>query len=611
MFKWFETRVDPYPKAEPSEPPKGFVAFCLHFLDGTKFWLVVMTITAGLIALVEIILFSFLGNIIDWLSSANKQTFFANEGATLLLMSLVVLVLLPVLSLINTLVIHQTLVGNLPQRIRWMAHRYLMRQSMSFFADEFAGRIATKLMQTALGVREVVLKLLDMLTYITVYFIGAVVLAASNHLLLALPFMLWLIAYIAVMTYFVPKLGVVAQHQADARSMMTGRIVDAYSNISTVKLFSHSMREDKYVHESMADFMQTVHKQMRLGSYLETLIDILNALLLFSLAAIGIFLWQQGELMAGALAASMALVLRMQGMSHWIMWEMSALFENIGTVRDGINTISVECLVQDLPDAKTLERVKGNIEFKNVVFNYGNQDKTTIIDNFNLTIKQGEKIGFVGRSGAGKSTLVNLLLRFYDVNGGSIKIDGNDISKVTQESLRANIGMVSQDTSLLHRTVRENITYGRPDASEEEMIRAAKLAKAHEFILDLEDKSGNRGYDAQVGERGVKLSGGQRQRVAIARVLLKDAPILLLDEATSALDSEVEAAIQEQFTMLMKGKTTIAIAHRLSTIAAMDRLIVIDEGKIVEQGTHNELIKAGGIYAHLWAHQSGGFLDVR
>lgn len=613
MLSWFENRLNPYPSAAPSEPPKTLLVFCMHYLKGSKRWLLIMAVSAAVIAIIEVMLFGFLGSIIDWLATVDRETLFQAEGSRLIVMGAIVLILLPALILFNSLVIHQTLLGNLPQRIRWMAHRYLIRQSMSYFQDEFAGRIAAKLMQTSLAVREVAMKLLDVMVFVTVYFIGAVTLAASNDWRLALPFLVWLVAYSLLLRKYIPLLGKISELQADARSMMTGRIVDSYTNISTVKLFSHSSREEDYAQDAMDEFLVTVHKQMRLVTLLNVSINTMNMVLLFSLAATGLFLWQQGAITAGGVAIAIALVMRIQAMSQWIMWELSALFENIGTVRDGMNSISLPRLVRDVPEAKAVDRLNGEISFENVGFKYGlidtEEDKhAAVIDDLKLSIKAGEKIGLVGRSGAGKSTLVNLLLRFYDIETGRITIDGNDISKITQESLRANIGVVTQDTSLLHRSVRENIAYGRPDASDEEVVAAAKLAEAHDFILELEDAKGRKGYDAHVGERGVKLSGGQRQRVAISRVLLKDAPILVLDEATSALDSEVEAAIQGQFELLMQNKTVIAIAHRLSTIAAMDRLIVLDKGKIVEQGKHEELIESGGHYARLWARQSGGFL---
>ncbi|HEY9010022.1 MAG TPA: ABC transporter ATP-binding protein [Devosia sp.] len=608
FLKWFERRLDPYPLGEPQQPPQGLLAFCLHYSRGAKKWLFLMAAMAALIAAGEIVLFSFISDIVNWLAGANPETFLETDGWKLWAMGIFIVVIMPVMVIISTATMHQTLLGNFPQRIRWMAHRYLIRQSMSYFQDEFAGRIGAKLMQTALAVREVVMKLLDMLVYVVVYFSGAVVLAAATDWRLAVPFLVWLVAYVAMMRYFIPRMGKISQAQADARSMMTGRIVDSYTNIATVKLFSHSNREESYAREAMDQFLGTVYTQMRLFTVLNVSVVVANCLLLFAVGAVGIWLWLQGHMTPGALAVSLGLVMRFQGMSQWVMWEMSSLFENIGTVRDGIGSISLPRIVSDQPGAKPMGRVTGDIRFENVSFHYGKE--SGVIDHLDLHIKPGEKIGLVGRSGAGKSTIVNLLLRFYDREGGTITIDGKDIATVTQDSLRENIGVVTQDTSLLHRSVRENILYGRPDATEEEMRAAARLAEAEDFIATLVDPKGNTGYDAQVGERGVKLSGGQRQRVAIARVLLKNAPILVLDEATSALDSEVEAAIQGQFQLLMRNKTVIAIAHRLSTIAAMDRLVVIEGGKIVEQGTHAQLLALGGHYARLWHRQSGGFIAV-
>ncbi|WDR02780.1 ABC transporter ATP-binding protein [Devosia algicola] len=608
LMQWFETRLNPYPEAEPSEPPKGLLAFCLHYSHGAKKWLALMASAAALIAVGEIVLFGFVGDVVNWLASADRSTFIETDGWKLALMGVFVLLVLPGIVVISTATMHQTLLGNFPHRIRWMSHRYLIRQSMSYFQDEFAGRIGAKLMQTSLAVREVVMKLLDMLVYVVVYFTGATILAASSDWRLALPFLAWLAGYVALMVYFIPRMGKISQAQADARSMMTGRIVDSYTNIATVKLFSHSNREEKYARQAMDGFLDTVYRQMRLATILNVAVVWLNSALLFGVGAVGIWLWLIGTMTPGALAVSLGLVMRFQAMSQWVMWEMSSLFENIGTVRDGISSISLPRMVADKPNSQPIETVNGDIRFENVAFHYGKE--SGVIEGLNLHIRPGEKIGLVGRSGAGKSTIVNLLLRFYDRQAGGILIDGTDISTVTQDSLRANIGVVTQDTSLLHRSVRENIAYGRPDASEADIRHAAAQAEADVFIETLTDPHGRVGYDAHVGERGVKLSGGQRQRVAIARVLLKNAPILVLDEATSALDSEVEAAIQSQLQMLMANKTVIAIAHRLSTIAAMDRLIVLDEGRIVEQGSHAELLELGGHYARLWHRQSGGFIDA-
>jgi ATP-binding cassette subfamily B multidrug efflux pump len=608
MLRWFEARIDPYPSASPDMPPRGMLAFCLHYVNGAKRYLVVMAILTATIALSEVSLFGFLGNVVDWLSKANRETFLRDEGLRLWLMGAFVLIALPIVISLQSMVINQTLLGNLPQRIRWMMHRYIIRQSMAYFQDEFAGRIATKLMQTALAIRDVAMKLFDVLNYVIFYFAGAVVLAAMNDIRLAIPFIVWLGLYICLLRFFIPKLADIASRQADGRSTMTGRIVDGYTNISTVKLFSHSQREESYVKEAMQEFLPTVYGQMRLATVLNISIYSLNVLLLATVFGIGIWLWLGSSISPGAIAVAAALVLRFFGMSQWIMWEMSALFENVGTVRDGMNSIAVARLVADKPGAVPLAVARGEVRFDHVGFHYGKAKG--IIDDLSLTIRPGEKVGLVGRSGAGKSTIVNLLLRFYDIESGRITIDGQDVSAVSQESLRGAIGMVSQDTSLLHRSVRENLTYGRPSATEAEMIAAATNAEAHTFIQALGDKQGRTGYDAHVGERGVKLSGGQRQRVAIARVLLKNAPILVLDEATSALDSEVEAVIQGQLHRLMEGKTVIAIAHRLSTIAAMDRLIVIDEGRVVEEGTHAQLLTLGGTYARLWARQSGGFIEA-
>lgn len=607
MFNFFERLTTAFPKQEPKQPPKGLYAFCRHYTRDYEIPLIAMSSLSAIIAVIEVSLFGFMGQLVDWLSTHDRETFLAQEGHTLMWLGLLVVVGVPILILIHSLITHQTLLGNYPMAIRWQAHRYLLKQSVSFYSDDFAGRIATKVMQTSLSVRETVMKLLDVLVYISVYFTSMIVMVGQADWRLMAPMLIWLAAYIAIQFYFVPKLKAISEKQADARSTMTGRIVDSYTNINTVKLFSHSKRETEYAEEGMKEFLGTVHKQMRLATGINISVEIINYLLVFSIAAVSIMLWIDNVLSVGAIAIAISLALRVNGMSHWIMWEISSLFENLGTVTDGMNTLAKPITINDKPNATELKVTQGSIKFDHVNFHYG--ENKGVINDLTLEIKPGEKIGLVGRSGAGKSTLVNLLLRFHDIESGSISIDGHDLRDVTQDSLRSQIGMVSQDTSLLHRSIRDNIKYGRPDASDDELFAATKQAQAHGFIETLTDSYGSKGYDAQVGERGVKLSGGQRQRIAISRVLLKDAPLLILDEATSALDSEVEAAIQDSLDELMEGKTVIAIAHRLSTIAAMDRLLVMDQGKMVEQGTHQELVQLGGIYAQLWAHQTGGFIS--
>ncbi|ENU5814249.1 ABC transporter ATP-binding protein [Vibrio fluvialis] len=606
MYKKFESFTQAFPQDEPQRPPNTLWAFCRHYTKGYEKPLMVMALLSTTIAIIEVSLFGFMGQLVDWLSTSNPETFLEENRHTLIGLSLLLLVGMPILVSIYSLLIHQTMLGNYPMSIRWLAHRYLLKQSLSFYQDEFAGRIATKVMQTALSVRETVMKTLDVFVYVAVYFTAMVVMLAQADWRLMIPMLLWLAAYIMIQIRFVPKLKKVSAEQADARSLMTGRIVDSYTNIATVKLFSHSRRETEYAEESMEGFLDTVYRQMRLVTGFNIWVEISNYILVFTIAAMSIYLWMTSAITVGAIAIAISLALRINGMSKWIMWEVGGLFENMGTVVDGMHMLSKPIAIQDKPNAKALQVSQGGIEFDDVSFHYG--ENKGVIDHLNLTIKPGEKVGVVGRSGAGKSTLVNLLLRFHDVESGSIRIDGQDISAVTQDSLRSEIGMVTQDTSLLHRSIRDNILYSNPTASEGDLLRATQQAHAHEFIENLTDPFGNVGYDAQVGERGVKLSGGQRQRIAISRVLLKDAPLLVLDEATSALDSEVEAAIQESLNELMQGKTVIAIAHRLSTIAAMDRLIVLDKGQIVEQGTHQQLIDHNGIYAHLWAHQTGGFI---
>ncbi|BEP91875.1 ABC transporter ATP-binding protein [Acidovorax sp. A79] len=605
MFKFFENRLPPYPPAEPHLPPKDFMAFVWDGTRGLRGYVAAMAGLSAAIAVYEALLFAVLGHVVDWLSTVAPGALWTQHkgsilGITALLLGSVGLVAL------QTAIKHQVLAINFPLRLRWNFHRLMLGQSMAFYADEFAGRITTKIMQTALAVRDMIFTTTDVVIGMGVYLVTILVLLAGFDVRLLAPFAAWMVAYGLACWYFVPRLGKVGKAQADARSVMTGRITDAYTNIATVKLFSHTRRESEFARAAMDAFKLTGYAQMRLVSLFEIVNHILVVVMILGACGTALWLWSLGEVGAGAVAAVTAMTLRVSGHAHWVMWEMTTLFESVGTIQDGINTLTRPRTVVDAPDAQPLAVTQGEVRFDNMSFAYGNG--RPVIDGLNLVIRPGEKIGLIGRSGAGKSTLVNLLLRFHDVSSGRILIDGQDIAHVTQDSLRRSIGMVTQDTSLLHRSMRDNILYGRPDASEADLHKAAERAEAADFIATLTDLQGRTGYEAHVGERGVKLSGGQRQRVAIARVMLKDAPILLLDEATSALDSEVEAAIQQSLDSLMQGKTVIAIAHRLSTIAAMDRLIVMDAGRIVEEGTHAQLLGQGGVYARLWGHQSGGFL---
>nr|WP_149286105.1 ABC transporter ATP-binding protein [Halomonas binhaiensis] len=612
MLRFFENLVNPYPEEVPRTPPEGLWPFVLYYSRPFLGLLLAMSVATALVSAAEVLFFHYMGTLVDWLSTADRDTFVEQHALKLVVLSVLVLIGVPVLVLMRSLLTHQGVFGNYPMLGRWLSHRLMLRQSLAFFHDEFAGRVSQKVMQTALALRETVTKLLDMLVYVLVYFTGALLLLGSAEPWLMAPLVIWLLGYGGLMRHFIPRLRRVSMEQADARAVMTGRVVDSYSNIQTIKLFADETLEQNYARESMDVFMSTVHRQMRLATGLTVTLTVLNTMLLVSMAGLAVLAWHQQWVSPGVTAVAIALVMRVRAMSDWILWEVAGLFENIGTVQDGINTLSRSPEVVDALDATQLEVSRGAIHFENLHFGYsrGRRQGVRVFDGFDLDIAPGEKVGIIGRSGAGKSTLASLLLRFHDLEKGRITIDGQDISRVTQTSLRHQIGMVTQDTSLLHRSLRDNLRYGCENASDEDIWRAVSQAHAGDFIESLVDPHGRRGLDALVGERGVTLSGGQRQRIAIARVLLKNAPILVLDEATSALDSEVEAAIQEQLYTLMEGKTVIAIAHRLSTIAMLDRLVVIDAGRIVEMGDHASLLAAGGLYASLWRRQSGGFLGI-
>ena len=612
FFTMLERRVDAFPASSPSKPPPTTWGFIRHYTRPFYPLLIVGFLLSITLAIIEVRVFAYVGSLVDTLGTADRATFWSENKWQLIGYGALAVLFQPFITALADSIENQGMRGNFAMRIRWLAHRYMLRQSMEFFHNEFAGRVSTKVMQAALGVRDVIMKLTQVIAWVAMFFVTAVASFIANDWRLAIPLLGWLLLYGFTMRHFVPRMGKLSEKQADTRSIVTGRIVDTYTNMPTVKLFAHASREDDYAKEGMGWMLQAVYNSMRVATQMNVVLNCINALLLTSTAAMAIWLWHGNAITIGAIAFSVGLVYRMLGMAHWMLWEIAGLFEDFGVVKDGVDVIAREHQVKDISEAKSLIVPKGLIEFETLHFNYGKSvgdDGREIISGLNLSIQPGEKVGLVGRSGAGKSTIANLLLRFYDVGSGTIKIDHQNIADVDQESLRAAIGVVTQDTSLLHRSVRDNIRYGRPDASEAEILDAARKAHADEFITHLMDPNGRQGMDAHVGERGVKLSGGQRQRVAIARVLLKNAPILILDEATSALDSEVEAAIQENLNTLMEGKTVIAVAHRLSTIAAMDRLVVMDKGKVVEEGTHAQLVKKkNGIYAKLWARQSGGFL---
>jgi ATP-binding cassette subfamily B multidrug efflux pump len=615
MFRWFETRIEAFPEDPPARPPATLLAFYVYFIKPVWPAFAVLLVAGFLGSLIEVTLLAFVGSLVDMMKGAQSPAdFWDKHAAILLFMALVALVARPLVSTAHDLIKNQIIAGPVSNRVRWLTHRYVLRQSLGFFQNDFAGRVANKVMQAAPALRDSVVQLIDAIWYAAVQWAGAAVVFAAADWRLLIPLLAWLAAYIGTLFYFVPRIKERSTEAAEARSMLVGRMVDSYTNILTVKLFAHADREDDYARDALHEQMTKYQASLRIQTAMELVLYTLNGILMVTATGLAVYLWTLDLVSVGAIAVVTGLVLRIIGMSGWILWVVAGIFENIGVVQEGMETISRDNQVVDRPDSRPLDVREGEIRFENVSFHYGRTidpgapRRGGVIHDFSLRIGPGEKVGLVGRSGAGKSTLVNLLLRFYDLEQGRILIDGQDIAHVTQDSLRAQIGMVTQDTSLLHRSVRDNILYGLPDAGEAAAMAAARKAQAHDFITGLEDLKGRRAYAAHVGERGVKLSGGQRQRVAIARVLLKDAPILILDEATSALDSEVEEAIQEQLYNLMTGKTVIAIAHRLSTIAAMDRLVILDQGRIVEEGSHDTLLARGGLYADLWARQSGGFL---
>jgi ATP-binding cassette subfamily B multidrug efflux pump len=607
IMRWFETRIPAFPEARPEQPPDRLRPYFWHFIKPVWPAFAVLLVFGFLGSVIEVALMAFVGELVDLMkASENPQAFLSVHMWPLLWMAFIALIARPLVSTLHDLTKNQIIAGPVTTQIRWKTHRYVLRQSLGFFQNDFAGRVANKIMQASTALRESVVNVVDGVWYAGVQWVGAAIIFAAADWRLLAPLILWLAAYVATLFYFVPRIKVKSTAAAEARSMLIGRIVDSYTNILTVKLFAHAEREDAYARAALEEQMARWQESLRILTVMELVLYTLNGFLFVAACGLAIWLWTLGHVSVGAIAVVTGLVMRIVAMSGWILWVVAGVFENIGTVQEGMETISQPQAVVDSTDARPLTVTRGEIRYEGVGFHYGRD--AGVIENLSLTIRPGEKVGLVGRSGAGKSTLVNLLLRFYDLESGRILIDGQDIAHVTQDSLRASIGMVTQDTSLMHRSVRSNILYGRPDSGHDGAVLAAKQAQAHSFITDLEDFRGRSGYEAHVGERGVKLSGGQRQRIAIARVLLKNAPILILDEATSALDSEVEAAIQEQFYNLMEGKTVIAIAHRLSTIAAMDRLVIMDEGRIVETGSHTELLQRGGLYASLWARQSGGFL---
>lgn len=608
IWAWFESLVEPFPQDFKKSPPPGFCKFILFYTKGLWKFFIIIAILTTLLAVGEALFFSFMGLLVDWTTNTKADEFFKLHSLDLILMLVLSLVILPIATIFHSLLLHQTISSNYPMQIRWRVHRYLLGQSISFFTNEYAGRVANKLMQTAQSVRISVLKLIDVSVHMSAYIVTMLIMLAGADVFLSIPLIVWLIIYFSLLYIFIPKLRSKAQAQADSRSDMVGRIVDSYVNIATVKLFGGKNREEMYAKESMQNYINTEYKAFRILTLFDFSVQFLNYLLLIVLGALSVFLWTKNQVSAGDIAISIAIAIRMINMSRWMMWEIGAIFENIGTVYDGITTISKPHLIKDAKSPLKIERLKGDIEFKDVSFAYSNNHN--IIKNLSFKIKSGQKIGIVGPSGAGKSTIINLLLRFYEVKSGQILVDNIDIRHIAQDELRDQFAIVMQEPSLMHRTIAENISYGCNDVTEEMLIKAAKVTDSFAFIQELSDYRGNRGFDAIVGERGAKLSGGQRQRIALARVVMKNSPILILDEATSALDSETEKVVQDNIEAIMQDRTVIAIAHRLSTLSMMDKILVIDQGQIVESGTHEQLIANNKVYKKLWDRQIGGFIGT-
>jgi len=608
LYRRFERFINIFHDAPTESPPSTVWSFYLYYLRQVWPSFAALLVVGLASALIEVSLFSYLSRIIDMVNHSTPASLFRDNWPILLWMGAVALILRPIFIALHDMLVHQSISPSMTSMIRWQNHNYVLRQSLNFFQNDFAGRIAQRIMLTGSSLRDSAVQLVDAIWHVLIYAVTSLVLFAGADWRLMIPLILWMVAYSASLRFFVPRVKARSVVSSESRSKLMGTIVDGYTNIATIKLFAHSDLERQYAREAIQEQTEKTQNAGRMVTSMDLTLSALNGLLIVSTSGLALWLWSQSLISVGAIALATGLVIRLVNMSGWIMWVVNGIFENIGTVQDGLKTIAQPLSVQDAPQAKQLKVTRGNIRFEDVRFDYGGGRQ--VINGFNLDIKPGEKIGLIGPSGAGKSTLVNLLLRLYDLNAGRIVIDDQDIAAVTQESLRSQIGMITQDTSLLHRSIRENLLYGRPDASEEELQLAIHRARADEFIPLLSDSLGRTGLDAHVGERGVKLSGGQRQRVAIARVLLKDAPVLIMDEATSALDSEVEAAIQESLGSLMQGKTVIAIAHRLSTIAKMDRLVVLDKGGIAEMGSHHELLAQNGLYARLWQHQTGGFVGI-